>query len=64
MDRAALLDALHPELQRFFGKRGSAVVEANHALVTEAYDSVIDVTGAITAVVAAPSHELAVTGVG
>ena len=57
MDRASLLDALHPELRRFFGKRGSAVVEANHALVTEAYDSVIDVTGGVTAVVAAPAHD-------
>ena len=62
MDRAALLAALRPELARFFGKRGAAVVDANEALVTEAYDSVIDVTAAITAVVPAPASDLAAVG--
>jgi pyruvate-ferredoxin/flavodoxin oxidoreductase len=63
MDRAALLVALRPELERFFGKRGAAVVEANHALVTQAYDEVIDVTAGVTAVVAAPAHAIALVGV-
>jgi hypothetical protein len=63
MDRAALLAALRPELRRFFGKRGGAVVEANHGLVTEAYDSVIDVTGGVTALMPAPDHDLAAAGV-
>ena len=63
MDRAALLAALRPVLQRFFGKRGTAVVDANEALVTEAYDSVIDVTAAVIAVVPAPASGLAGVGV-
>ena len=62
MDRDALLAALRPQLERFFGKRGKAVVDANEALVTEAYDTVIDVTGAMTAVVAAPAHDLVASG--
>jgi hypothetical protein len=63
MDRAALLAALRPELRRFFGKRGPAVVEANHALVSEAYDAVIDVTARVTALVPAPPRALATSGV-
>jgi pyruvate-ferredoxin/flavodoxin oxidoreductase len=63
MDREALLAALLPQLRRFFGKRGTAVVDANHALVAEAYDSVIDVTAGVTAVVAAPGHALTLAGV-
>ncbi len=47
MDREALLAALRPELQRFFGKRGSSVVDANLGLVADAYDHVIDVTAAV-----------------
>jgi hypothetical protein len=62
MGRTELLAALRPVLARFFGKRGAAVIEANHALVAEAYDAVIDVTGAVTAVVAAPAHELTPVG--
>ncbi len=62
MDRDELLAALRPELERFFGKRGTAVVDANEALVTEAYDGVIDVTAAVTAVVAAPAHDLTFVG--
>ncbi len=62
MDRDELLADLRPALQRFFGKRGTAVVDANEALVTEAYDAVIDVTAAVTAVVAAPARELATVG--
>jgi pyruvate-ferredoxin/flavodoxin oxidoreductase len=62
MDRDTLLLALRPELRRFFGKRGTAVVDANLALVTEAYDSVIDVTAGVTALVAAPAHDLSPVG--
>jgi hypothetical protein len=58
MDRTALLAALRPELRRFFGKRGERVVEANAALVAEAFDGVIDVTAAVTSVVPAPDHDL------
>jgi pyruvate-ferredoxin/flavodoxin oxidoreductase len=48
LDREALLGAVRDRLGRFFGKRGGAVVDANLAVVAEAYDSVIDVTAAIT----------------
>jgi pyruvate-ferredoxin/flavodoxin oxidoreductase len=63
LDREALLVALRPELQRFFGKRGTRVVEANERLVADAYDGVVDVTAAVTAVVAAPPHDLVGRGV-
>ena len=48
LSREALLDAVRPGLARFFGKRGSAVVEANLAVIAAAYDSVIDVTAALS----------------
>lgn len=47
LDRAALLAAVRVQLERFFGKRGRAVVDANLAVVEEAYDGVIDVTEAV-----------------
>lgn len=47
LSREALLDAVRPRLGRFFGKRGSAVVEANLAVIAAAYDRVIDVTAAL-----------------
>jgi pyruvate-ferredoxin/flavodoxin oxidoreductase len=47
LDRDALLAAVRPGLSRFFGKRGSAVVDANMAVIAEAYDHVIDVTTAL-----------------
>jgi pyruvate-ferredoxin/flavodoxin oxidoreductase len=43
----ALMDAVRTQLQRFFGKRGRAVVDANLAVIRAAYDGVIDVTDAI-----------------
>jgi pyruvate-ferredoxin/flavodoxin oxidoreductase len=46
--REALLTAIRPVLGRFFGKRGSAVIDANLALIADAYDGVIDVTKAIS----------------
>ena len=47
LNRATLLAAVKPGLTRFFGKRGSAVVDANLAVIAAAYDQVIDVTGAL-----------------
>jgi pyruvate-ferredoxin/flavodoxin oxidoreductase len=44
LDRDQLLEAVRERLGRFFGKRGTAVVEANLAVVAEAYDGVINVT--------------------
>jgi pyruvate-ferredoxin/flavodoxin oxidoreductase len=58
LDRRGLLDALRPQLERFFGKRGRAVVEANLGLVGDAFDGVVDVTAAVTAVVPAPAHAM------
>jgi len=47
LDRDALLAAVADRLGRFFGKRGGAVVDANLAVIREAYDELIDVTAAI-----------------
>jgi pyruvate-ferredoxin/flavodoxin oxidoreductase len=49
-DRATLRHAVREQLQRFFGKRGAAVVDANLAVIDEAYDGVIDVTEAIAGI--------------
>ena len=51
-----LFEALRSVLKRYFGKRGSAVVAANLAVVREAYESLIDVTGAIGAPLAEPQE--------
>lgn len=61
-DRAALLDAVRTQLTRFFGKRGGAVVDANLAVVSAAYDHAIDVTGAVTGLTVAPRHDLVPVG--
>jgi pyruvate-ferredoxin/flavodoxin oxidoreductase len=47
LDRPALMDAVRANLTRFFGKRGTAVVDANLAVIQGAYDGVIDVTAAL-----------------
>lgn len=47
LDRDRLLVEVRERLGRFFGKRGAKVVDANLALIREAYDSVIDVTAAL-----------------
>jgi pyruvate-ferredoxin/flavodoxin oxidoreductase len=60
LGRDELLAAVKPELKRFFGKRGDAVVDANLALVAEAYDGVVDVTTAVTALVPAGRTDLVV----
>ncbi|HYL39962.1 MAG TPA: hypothetical protein VET90_01520, partial [Candidatus Binatus sp.] len=57
MERDHLLAAVRERLGRFFGKRGGSVVDANLAVIAEAYDSLIDVTAAIAAPGAAPEHE-------
>jgi pyruvate-ferredoxin/flavodoxin oxidoreductase len=49
LDRAALREAVRTNLTRFFGKRGTSVVDANLAVIDGAYDGVIDVTAAIAA---------------
>jgi pyruvate-ferredoxin/flavodoxin oxidoreductase len=62
MTRDEVLNAVAERLQRFFGKRGKLVVDANLAVVTAAYDGVVNVTEAIgmrykPVVVAWPSLE-------
>jgi pyruvate-ferredoxin/flavodoxin oxidoreductase len=47
LDRDTLLEAVRARLGRFFGKRGGAVVDANLAVIAEAYDHLIDVTAAV-----------------
>jgi hypothetical protein len=47
------MDAVRENLTRFFGKKGSSVVDANLAVIQGAYDGVIDVTAAIAGGVAA-----------
>ena len=42
-----LMDAVRERLARFFGKRGERVVDANLAVIREAYDTVIDVSAAL-----------------
>jgi pyruvate-ferredoxin/flavodoxin oxidoreductase len=54
LDRDALLLAVRERLGRFFGKRGGDVVEANMAVITRAYDELIDVTAAVGAPVGPP----------
>jgi Pyruvate/2-oxoacid:ferredoxin oxidoreductase gamma subunit len=49
LDRDALLEAVRGRLTRFFGKRGSAVVDANLQVIREAWDGLIDVTAEIAA---------------
>jgi pyruvate-ferredoxin/flavodoxin oxidoreductase len=63
LGRDDLLAAVRPQLKRFFGKRGSRVIDANLELIADAYDGVVDVTAAITALVPALPHELTATEV-
>jgi pyruvate-ferredoxin/flavodoxin oxidoreductase len=48
MDREGLFVAVRERLARFFGKRGERVVDANLAVIGEAYDGVIDVSAALS----------------
>ncbi|MGZ6341066.1 MAG: 2-oxoacid:acceptor oxidoreductase family protein, partial [Candidatus Limnocylindrales bacterium] len=54
LDRDRLHEEVHKALYRFFGKRGGAVVDANQAVISKAYDSVIDVTAAVTGTAPVP----------
>ena len=56
-DRERLLEAVGDRLGRFFGKRGAGVVEANLAVIAEAWDGLIDVTAAVTGVRAGAGAE-------
>jgi pyruvate-ferredoxin/flavodoxin oxidoreductase len=47
LDRHAVLQAAGERLGRFFGKRGTKVLDANRAVIAAAYDSLIDVTAAV-----------------
>ena len=58
LTRDELLAAVRPQLKRYFGKRGGSVVDANLALIADAYDGVLDVTAAVTALVPAGSTGL------
>ena len=49
LTRGALLEEVRERLGRFYGKRGSSVIDANLELIAEAYDEVIDVTAATNA---------------
>jgi pyruvate-ferredoxin/flavodoxin oxidoreductase len=49
LSREALLHAVRERLGRFYGKRGKAVLDANLAVVTAAYDGLVDVTGRVAA---------------
>jgi hypothetical protein len=44
------MTAVAAQLRRFFGKRGTAVVDANLAVIEAAHDAVVDVTDAVAAV--------------
>jgi pyruvate-ferredoxin/flavodoxin oxidoreductase len=46
--RDVLLAEVRKRLGRFYGKRGTGVVDANLELIAEAYDNVIDVTAALS----------------
>jgi pyruvate-ferredoxin/flavodoxin oxidoreductase len=48
LSRDELMLAVRDQLERFFGKRGGTVVEANLAVVEAAYDGVVDVTRAVS----------------
>lgn len=55
-----LMAAVREKLGRFFGKRGERVVDANLAVIREAYDSVIDVKTAALALDEARRPEVVV----
>jgi pyruvate-ferredoxin/flavodoxin oxidoreductase len=63
LDRAALMEAVRANLTRFFGKRGTAVVDANLAVIQGAYDGVLDVTAAIAGKAASRTAKPTAAGV-
>jgi pyruvate-ferredoxin/flavodoxin oxidoreductase len=50
LSRDELMTAVAAQLRRFFGKRGTAVVEANLAVIQAAHDAVVDVTDAVATI--------------
>ncbi|HJT64094.1 MAG TPA: 2-oxoacid:acceptor oxidoreductase family protein, partial [Candidatus Limnocylindria bacterium] len=48
LERSQLLAAVEERLGRFFGKRGAVTLAANLAVITAAYDSVVNVTDALS----------------
>jgi pyruvate-ferredoxin/flavodoxin oxidoreductase len=54
-----MFTALRRVLVRYFGKRGGSVVEANLAVIREAWDSVIDVTASVSSQPTLTGTELA-----
>jgi pyruvate-ferredoxin/flavodoxin oxidoreductase len=48
--RDALMTAVRVRLDRFFGKRGGTVVDANMAVIEAAWDGLIDVTAALAGI--------------
>jgi len=55
LGRDELLEQVRARLGRFFGKRGGAVVDANLAIIAEAYDGLIDITGWVAREALAPT---------
>ncbi len=51
LGRDALLAAVRDRLGRFYGKKGASIVDANLAVITAAYDGLIDVTGTVLGLV-------------
>ena len=47
LNREELMEGVGTQLRRFFGKRGTSVIEANLAVIAEAWDGLIDVTAEI-----------------
>ena len=49
LDTEAMFETLRGVLGHYFGKRGGAVVDANLALIRDAWGSLLDVTAAVAA---------------
>ena len=58
LEGEVLMRAVRERLQRFFGKRGERVVDANLALIREAYEGVIDVTSGLAQGAATEQREV------
>jgi pyruvate-ferredoxin/flavodoxin oxidoreductase len=59
LDGDQLFTALRRVLQRYFGKRGGSVVDANLDVIREAWETLIDVTASVSAQSALTAVELA-----
>jgi pyruvate-ferredoxin/flavodoxin oxidoreductase len=59
LEGEALFSALRRVLERYFGKRGGSVVDANLAVIREAWETLIDVTASVSADAALTEPELA-----